>query len=63
MATVPKVLVGKATAATLQQTATSCYARAALGDSAQAEALVAWEPALLGADVGALLSEVRGGLV
>ena len=33
--------------------------RAVMGDSAHAEALVAQEPALLGADVGALLSEVR----
>lgn len=33
--------------------------RAALDGVASAEALVAQEPALLGADVGALLAEVR----
>lgn len=33
--------------------------RAALGGDAAAEALVAQEPALLGADIAALLAEVR----
>ena len=53
------MLLEKANAAILYQTASICAARAALGDGAEAEALVVREPALLGADVGALLSEVR----